>query len=322
MQLHHDWGERDERWAGVSSHLVEVSGHSVHLLRAEGPADGPTQLLVHGLGGSASNWLEVMGELARIGPVVAPDLPGFGRTEPPRPGGSRIGANASFLRALLRHLDLERVTVHGNSMGGMLSVLLAAAEPVVVERLVLVDPALPGPPGRLRELDRDLLRNFGPFGLPRLGHRVLGRRYAESTAEQLFDETQRLAFADPSRVRAPMRRLGLENTAYGMRTPWRLDGMVAAGHSLLTNLATGRRLKRALDEVAAPTLVVWGDQDRLVPRSVIDATLARRPDFELAVLDDVGHAPMIEVPDRYLAVVSDFYARTGVGHRSEQGAGS
>ncbi|MFP4634643.1 MAG: alpha/beta fold hydrolase, partial [Nitriliruptoraceae bacterium] len=274
-------------------------------------------VLVHGLGGSAGNWLEVMGELARVGPVVAPDLPGFGRTEPPRPGASRIGANLAFLRALLRHLDLGRVTVQGNSMGGMLSVLLAAAEQAAVERLVLVDPALPGPRVRLGQLDRDTLRTFAPFSVPRLGHRVLGRRYAESTAEELFDETQQLAFADPSRVRPPMRRLGLENTAYGMRTPWRLDGMAAAGQSLVANLLHGGRLKRALDAVAAPTLVVWGDQDRLVGWPVIEATLARRPDFELAVLDDVGHAPMIEAPDRFVATVLDFYARTGLGEPRE-----
>lgn len=314
--MQHDWGERDERWTGIRSELIEVAGTPVHLLRADGPADGqadgPTQLLVHGLGGTATNWLEVINELAAVGPVLAPDLPGFGRTEPPRPGASHLRANASFLRALLRHLDVDSVTVHGNSMGGTLAVLLAEAEPVRVERLVLVDPLFPAPRSHLWETDRDTLRTFAPFTVPRLGYRVLSRLYAEHTPESLYELNQSLTHADPSRVREPLRQVGIENTAYGMRTPWRLDGMVAAGESLITAFLTGRRLNRALDAVAAPTLLVWGDADRLVRRATIDATCERRPDFELAVLPGVGHAPMMEDPAGYLDVVRDFYVRTGV----------
>ena len=308
--MHHDWGERDEQWAGIRSELVEVAGTPVHLLRADGPADGPTdgptQLLVHGLGGAATNWLDVIGDLAAVGPVVAPDLPGFGRTEPPRPGASNLRANVSFLRALLRHLDVDVVTVHGNSMGGTLAVLLAEAEPVRVERLVLVDPVLPAPRSHLRDIDRDTLRTFAPFTVPRLGYRVLRRLYAEHTAETLHALNQSLSHADPTRVREPLRQIGIENTAYGMRTPWRLDGMVAAGESLMAALLSGRRLNRALDAVAAPTLLVWGDADRLVRRATIDATLERRPDVELAVLPGVGHVPMMEDPAGYLDAVRAF----------------
>lgn len=310
--MHHDWGERDERWTGIRSELVEVSGTPVHLLRADGPSDGPTQLLIHGLGGVATNWLEVISGLAVVGPVIAPDLPGFGRTEPPRPGASSLRANLAFLRALLRHLDVDAVTVHGNSMGGTLAVLLAEAEPSRVDRLVLVDPVLPAPRSHLREVDRDTLRTFAPFTVPRLGHRVLRRLYAEHTPESLHALNQSLSHADPSRVREPLQQIGIENTAYGMRTPWRLEGMVAAGESLMAALLAGRRLNRALDAVTAPTLLVWGDADRLVRRGTIDATLARRPDFELAELPGVGHAPMMEDPPGYLEVVRSFYTRTGV----------
>lgn len=310
--MHQDWGERDERWVGIRSEVVELKGTSVHVLRADGPADGPTQLLVHGLGGSGTNWLEVMGDLARVGPVVAPDLPGFGRTEPPRPSGSRVRANVGFLRAFLRELELDRVTVHGNSMGGMLSVLLAEAEPVAVERLVLADPALPGPRRRLRELHPDTLRTFAPFAVPRLSHRVLSRLYARTTPEELFEQQQELLHHDPGCLRPSLREVGLENLAYGMRTPWRLDGLVAAGESVLAGLLTTRPVSRALDAVAAPTLLVWGESDTIITRPVVDMTLERRPDFELATLPDVGHVPMIEDPRGYLEAVTDFYARTGI----------
>ena len=310
--MHQDWGERDGRWAGIRSEVVEVKDTSVHVLRADGPSDGPTQLLVHGLGGSGTNWLEVMADLAEVGPVIAPDLPGFGRTEPPRPGGSRVRANLGFLRAFLRELELDRVTVHGNSMGGMLAVLLAEAEPIAVERLVLVDPGLPGPHLRVWDLHPDTLRTFAPFAVPRLSSRVLGRLYARNTPEELFETQQALLHHDPGCLRPPLREVGLENLAYGMRTPWRLDGMVAAGESVLSTLLTGRSLLRALDAVAAPTLLVWGEGDTIITRPVIDTTLERRPDFELATLPEVGHVPMVEDPAGYLDAVTGFYARTGV----------
>jgi pimeloyl-ACP methyl ester carboxylesterase len=308
--VHEDWGVRAERWRGIRSDVVTVRGTEVHVLRADGPADGPVQLLVHGLGGSATNWIEVISGLAEHGPVIAPDLPGFGRTRPPHPSGSRIRANLGFLRAFVADLGIDRVTVHGNSMGGLLSVLLAEAEPAVVERLVLVSPALPGPRTQLYRLTPQTLLTFAPFAVPGLGHRVLGRLYASRTAEQLFDENQRYIHGDPSRIRPELRQIGLENIAYGQRTSWRLDGFVAAAESLVLALLAAGPLWRSVAAVQAPTLLAWGEYDKLVGRQVIDGVVARRADWELHVFEDVGHAAMVEVPDRYLDLVAGWYARS------------
>jgi hypothetical protein len=68
-----DWSERCSRWAGIRSEQLDVQGQQAHVLRADGPTDdGLPQLLIHGLGGAAVNWIEVMGEIAPHGPVVAP----------------------------------------------------------------------------------------------------------------------------------------------------------------------------------------------------------------------------------------------------------
>lgn len=301
--MERDWGSRDERWAGIRSEVIAMQGTDVHVLRADGPAEGPTQLLVHGLGGSATNWLEVMAGLAQTGEVIAMDLPGFGRTEPPRPGASRIRANLGFLKAFAGHLGIEQAVVHGNSMGGLLATLLAAERPDLVDALVLVDPALPSPPGALRNVSRDSFRTFAPFVVPGLGRKVVSRWYGSNTAEQLFADNQAFVHADPTRVRPPLRAVGLENTAYGQRTPWRLDGFAAAGESLLPLLLGRTTLNRAVDAIEAPTLVVWGDEDQLVTKPVIDAVTGRREDFDLHVFPGVGHVPMVEVPDDYLEVV-------------------
>ncbi|MCC5948791.1 MAG: alpha/beta fold hydrolase [Nitriliruptoraceae bacterium] len=302
--MERDWGTRDERWAGIRSEVVEMQGTSVHVLRADGPADGPTHLLVHGLGGSGTNWLEVIGGLAQSGPVIAPDLPGFGRTEPPRPGASRIRANLGFLKAFAGQLGVSDAVVHGNSMGGLLATLLAAERPDLVGELVLVDPALPSAPGAIRKVSRESFLTFAPFVVPGLGRRVVGKWYADNTAEQLFADNQTFVHSDPTRVRPALREVGIANTAYGQRTPWRLDGFVAAGESLLPLLLGRTVLNRAVDAVEAPTLLLWGDHDQLVGRPVIDAVTARRPDFDVHVFEGVGHVPMVEVADDYLEVVT------------------
>ena len=95
---HSDWGALSPRWAGIRSEETDVHGTAVHYLRADGRADGPTHLLVHPLAGSATLWLDVILPLARLGPVIAPDLPGtlFGHTDtriPAPPGPSRTRAS-------------------------------------------------------------------------------------------------------------------------------------------------------------------------------------------------------------------------------------
>lgn len=96
----YDWGQRAPRWAGITSKVVEVGGTRVHYLRAgsRGGAEGsgPTHLLIHPMGTGAWSWMDVIGPLAATGPVIAPDLPGSGRSRPirlRRAGGLRHGTS-------------------------------------------------------------------------------------------------------------------------------------------------------------------------------------------------------------------------------------
>jgi pimeloyl-ACP methyl ester carboxylesterase len=313
-----DWGERAERWRGIRSEWVEVRGTWVHLLRADGPSDGPTQLLLHGLGGAAGNWLEVMVALSERGPVVAPDLPGFGLTQPPRTGAARVRTNAGFVRALARTLGIDSAEVHGNSMGGLIAGLVAHRAPGLVERLVLVDPALPGPRTQTHRISPMTLATFAPFAVPGLGKLAMRRLYTTRTAQQLFDENARYIHGDPTRIRPELAAVALDNIRFGQATPWRLEGFVAAAESIVTTLVGARSLLAAVDEIAAPTLLVWGDADQLVGRPVIDAAITRRPDWDLHEFPGVGHAPMIEAADDYLEVVTDWLDRGALPRPSRQ----
>jgi pimeloyl-ACP methyl ester carboxylesterase len=308
---HDDWGVRADRWGGIRSEFHHVRGLEVHLLLHDAapgvPDDAPTQLLVHGLGGAATNWLEVIGRLAEHGPVVAPDLPGFGRTPTPRASAARTSVNARFLRALMASLDLDRVVLHGNSMGGLIAVQLADLEPARVERMVLVSPALPGPLRALRALTPRTAARFVPFLFPPLGRAALRYAWRRTTPEQMWQDTVDFVHGDPDRIAPEIDEVGLENVQYGREQPWRFDGFVTAATSVVGAMTIGQfALTRTVERLHTPTLLLWGDQDELVGQHVIDHLRDRRPDWDVHVFASVGHVPQLESPADYVAVVADW----------------
>lgn len=319
-----DWGERDPRWRGVRSETIDITSAgtrphrtTVHLLRA-GDASGPgtPTLLVHGLGGSATNWLEVMAALASDGPVVAVDLPGFGQTEPPEPRAARMLPQARFLGRLLDAFRWDRAIVHGNSMGGLLSVLLAAEQPDRVERLVLTTPALPPPRGRVA-LSPAAAARLAPFLSWRLGGLVLERMYRRTSPEEIRRGTMQLVLGDLDDVRPSLRQVQLDNVAVGKDEPWRATSFARAAGDLISTLAASRSVSEAIDAVRAPTLLVWGERDQLVGGATMDLVMERRPDWTRVDIDGVGHVPMIEAPDRWLEVVHA-HGPGGVGQGSDR----
>jgi pimeloyl-ACP methyl ester carboxylesterase len=291
VTFHEDWGERCERWRGVRSEVLDVHGTRVHVLRSEGPSGETPHLLVHGLGGAAANWLEVLPALARLGPVVAPDLPGFGRTRPPRAGASSVDGNARFLRALLDRLGWDRVVVHGNSMGGLLAVLLGELVPSRLDRLVLASPALPSPRTHLHRTSPRTLARFAPFVVPGVGRVVLSRLWGRTTPERMWRDTVEFVHGDATRVRPEFAEVGMANLAYGRERPWRVEGMATAAESLVARLMRAGGLWRATERITAPTLLLWGDADRLIGRPVIEEVRRRRPDWDHEVFAGVGHCP-------------------------------
>jgi pimeloyl-ACP methyl ester carboxylesterase len=307
--VHDDWGVRASRWAGVRSEWLHLGGTRAHVLRADDGGDGTPQLLVHGLGGASSNWLEVLPGLARRGPVLAPDLPGFGRTRPPRATASRVGANARFLRALLDELGWDRVVVHGNSMGGLLSVLLADLAPERVTGLVLTSPALPSPRTRVHHTDPRTMLRFAPFVVPGVGRLVLRRMWSQMTPVEMFEDTAGFVHGDRARLADELVEVAVDNLAYGRDQPWRIAGFAAAAESVVGMLVGGRRLWRAVDQLSVPTLLLWGDADTLVGPAVIEGVRGRRPDWDHHTFAGVGHCPQLEAPGDYLGVTGEWTDR-------------
>jgi len=284
--------EGDSRW-------VDVDG-PVHYLDYGGPADGPLVVCVHGLGASHTSWWSLAPRLAGRARVLALDLAGFGRT-PADGRGTDVAANTRLVGGFLAALSGGApALLVGNSMGGMISVLQAAADPGSVAGLVLLSPALPIP--RLRPPDASILGMFTGMVLPKVGSVVLARRRIRYTVEELVEQALRRTTVDPGRISpdavAAMVALSTERAAAPGAGLASDAALVAATRSVVRQLARPGPLAAAVSSVIAPTLLVHGRRDRLVPVAAARHAAARRPDWQVEILDDCGHLPQLEAVDR------------------------
>ena len=283
-------------WPG---RLVDLPTGVLHVRETTNPAGGAgpdtrePAVMVHGLGGAATNWTDLMGLLADRLHCIAPDLPGFGWSPPPRDGDYSVRAHARALTALLESVgDGRPVHLLGNSLGGTVAMVVAATRPQLVRTLTLVSPALPVLRPRLTNV------HLPALAVPWAGQR-LARRLGRFPVEQRVRATLALCYADPSRV--PPQRVEEAMTEATRRAGLEHDGeaMLLSLRSLMSAyLRPGTwPLWRLAEHVDAPTLLVYGLQDRLVdPRTATRAAKAIRGS-RLVVVPDSGHVTQMEHPE-------------------------
>ena len=280
------------------SRTLDVGG-PVHL--AEFGGTGPTMVLVHGLGGSHANWLAVGPGLAAHARVFAPDLPGFGRT--PLAGRSaHVRASVEFLDRFLDTIGDGPAVLVGNSMGGLIAMMEAAERPEKVAGLVLVAPAQPRP--RRSLVDPVVALTFGAYAFPGVGERFLRWRAAWLGPERLVRQTLRLCCADPARVPAEVVAAHVSLARERERMSWAQPAFLEAARSILAVLSRSREVRAMIQRITAPTLLVQGTEDRLVPLAASRALAELRPDWRLAVFEGIGHVPQLEGPERFVATVA------------------
>ena len=283
------------RWGG-RSRTVLLSGMPVHFADFGGPSDAPPLLLVHGLGGSHLNWVQIAPALAERRRVVAIDLAGFGLT-PGTPRSASVQANVDLVA---RFIDAEigrPAVLVGNSMGGMISLLLAAKSPERVAGLALIDPSLPIPRQRP---DTQVAVTFGLYAVPWVGERVMTRFEGRHTDRERVMGMVALCFADATRADAAVVEAGVELAAYRRSLHDTEGQFLGAARSLLGVLRRPRRYDELIAAVTAPVLLVHGERDRLVPVSAARRAAVLNPSWHTAFLAGVGHTPQLEVPDLVL----------------------
>jgi pimeloyl-ACP methyl ester carboxylesterase len=320
-----DWGQRSPRWAGIRSTMTSIFGVPVHYLTAGGssPADdAPTHLLVPPMAGSASAWIDLLAPLAALGPVVAVDPPGTvtGHTGAPYRYGPRAGVDARSVRAVIGRLALDRVVLHGWSMGGLVAALAADLVPATITGLVLVAPTLPWRrTARFEQLAWQTLGRaalavgvpVARAGLRLAGPRALTRKRAAVTGVDVFTDTRvDLLGGDPSLVSPEQAAVWVEDLTTAAQRPQLLVGGITAFASAMTAMFVDQQpVLDVLDRLPMPVLLLWGTDDPLAdPPSYRQH--AERPGWTPHAVQHAGHLLPIERPDECVDAVRDWLTHT------------
>jgi pimeloyl-ACP methyl ester carboxylesterase len=287
-----------KRWQDVDwrSHQrwVEVDGNPINTIELGPEEDRGSQPLVfvHGLSGSWPNWLEQLPAFAATHRVITLDLPGFGHSPMPRQEIS-ISGYARLLEQLLGRLGVDAAPVVGNSMGGFIAAELAIAHPQRVERLVLISAA----------------------GLSTHNHR--GSVTVLPAMRTLERSLMAAAAWTASKSDTVARRARLRDAALAVvvRKPAKLDPALAAeqirgagkpGVIQGFEAVLHYEIRERLPEIACPTLIVWGDRDRLIPVRDADVFAELIPNSRKVVFGDTGHMSMLERPEAFNALLDEF----------------
>jgi pimeloyl-ACP methyl ester carboxylesterase len=255
-------------------------------VRDTGPKDARAIILMHGLGSSLHTWEPWARTLSATYRVIRFDLPGFGLTGEDPSGDYSDARSVQVLRALMDKLSLGRATIAGNSMGGKIAWMFAAEYPDRVDGLILISPdgfASPGfEYGKRTEVP--VVARLLPYTLP----------------PWMLRMNLTPAYGDPSR---------LTKTTFDRYR----DMMLAPGvrRALLARMEQVmlEPPEPLLRRIVAPTLLLWGEKDALIPFSNARDYLAAIPDSRLVSFPDLGHVPQEEAPERSVQPVLEFMAR-------------
>jgi pimeloyl-ACP methyl ester carboxylesterase len=268
-----------------------LGGHDLHYVHG---GSGPPLVFLHGVLGSTRVWEHLAADLAADHVVVAPDLFGHGMSAKPA-GDYSLAGHAATVRDLLDALGLDRVTLVGHSLGGGIALEFTYLFPERVHGLVLVAsgglgrevsfllraPTLPGAELVLPLVASGFARRQGTALARALS--LVGVRGSTDVAqawhgfEQLADGEGRRAFL--ATIRAVVG----------------IDGQRLSAAELLPRLHV-------------PTLVVWGDRDRMIPLAHARDAVARMPDARLVVVEGAGHFPHLDAPEQFTTELRAFVA--------------
>jgi pimeloyl-ACP methyl ester carboxylesterase len=258
-----------------------VFGQHIHYVEA---GTGPALILIHGLAGSSQHWQSVIAPLARHYHVIALDQIGFGHSDKPLID-YRAESFVDFLDEFMRVQHLAKATMVGNSLGGWVAALMAIEHPERVDRLVLVDAA--GMVG--------LTDYLGP-------KRMMALRQSTLDDARVLDP---LLFADPHPYNSPD----------AIRAGFTAHLSAGDGYTVSKVMDAMERKEDLLDghlgAIHAPTLILWGRQDRVIPLQFGESMRRGIAGAKLVVLDQCGHGPMIECPGPFVSALENFLIHGG-----------
>lgn len=271
-------------WAqDVATRQVEIYGQKIYYQEA---GSGPDVILLHGLGGDGSNWRATLLPLAAKFHVLVPDQVGFGQSDKPLIN-YRVGTLVDFLNAFYTKAGIAKATLVGNSLGGWVAMDFALAHPEKVNRLVLVDSAGYSPKRTgAQPLTRELLLGLDPSTIAGEKQLMGVVFYNKAFSSDQFAEQALIMHLH-------------KNDSY---TIDRFIDSILRGEDVVDGRLGG---------IKAPTLIVWGRQDALVPLAAGKALAEDIPGAQSVILDDCGHVPQVECSGPFNTALLKYLGEAG-----------
>jgi pimeloyl-ACP methyl ester carboxylesterase len=254
--------------------------------RGQTRAQNSPLVLIHGMFGDYLDWEPVLEPLSTTHRAIAPDLPGFGDSSKPQREYTAEFFIA-ILHELFRELKLERPILVGNSFGGQIAMLYAIAHPDVISKLVLVNS------GGFREYTAEERSQIEP-------------RFSEPVLASLTPQINALLFAGVFTKQSETSVRYLAKQDAKLQRP----DYPAYAHALASSirLSLASYLIDRLPEIHCPTLLVWGENDQVLPVEQARLALGRLPRAELKTIPNCGHVPQLECPQGFLVATHQFFS--------------
>lgn len=257
---------------------IQVDDHNIAYLEG---GEGETILLVHGYAADKDNWTRFAAKLTGSYHVIAIDLPGFGDSSRIQTDSYDIDSQTDRLYHFAKALGLTRFHIVGNSMGGWLSGHFAAKYPEMIASLTLMNAAGVTSPNK-SELTKALEKGFNPL-------LVDGVKDYDRLINFIFVKPPFI----PNSVKKELARLAVKNRPFNEKVWADFTGK---------NLPLEPELKKIIQ----PTLIIWGDTDRVLDVSSVDVFLTGIRGSQKYIIKDCGHAPMLERPEETAQVFLEF----------------
>ncbi|HBX56150.1 alpha/beta fold hydrolase [Pseudomonas sp. UBA2684] len=265
----------ERQLAELDSKQLTVGDLSIHYYEG-GPSSGETLLMVHGFGANKDNWLRFARHFTARYHVIALDLPGFGDSSKPQ-ASYDVGTQTERLAAFTAALKIKRLHLIGNSMGGHITALYAARYPQQVASLALFDNGGIDAPRKSEFITRLERGDANPLV-------VKAPEDFERLLEFVFVEPPPL----PRGVKHYLAEQAIANSAHYQQVFEHLVERYIP-------------LEPELPKIQAPTLLLWGEHDRVLDVSSIEVMQALLKQPSVVIMQDCGHAPMIERPQETAA---------------------
>jgi pimeloyl-ACP methyl ester carboxylesterase len=282
----------EARYLNAPTDYQLVAGIRLHV-RDSGPRNAPVVILLHGFGASLQTWEPWAERLSTDHRVIRFDLPGFGLTGPDPTGDYSDGRSLHVLAALMDRLGVERASLIGNSLGGRIAWKFAAQNPDRVDKLVLISPDGFASPGFEygKKPTLPLMMRLLPYTLPRALLRM--------SLAPAYGDPKALTDATVTRYRDLMLAPGVRRAILARTEQVMLEDPVPS-----------------LRRIQAPTLLLWGEKDAMIPVTNAADYVRAMPHATLVSFPGLGHVPFEEAPAVSLEPVRPFLASAGTeaGH--------